>query len=68
MSNWVRRIHRWMSVLFTLCVIANFVSIAMGKQENPPGPITFSPLFPLFLMFLTGAYMFVLPYVGKGRR
>ena len=68
MSKWMRQIHRWMSVVFTLAVIANFVSIAMGKQEHPPGPITYSPLFPLFLMFLTGAYMFALPHVTKWRK
>ena len=67
MSKWIRQIHRWLSIAFTLTVIANFVAIGMGKQENPPGLLTYSPLFPLALLMLTGLYMFVLPYATKWR-
>jgi len=65
MSKWIRQFHRWTSIVFTLTVIANFVMLAMGKQENPPGPVTYSPLLPLGLLLITGLYMFVLPYVSK---
>jgi hypothetical protein len=64
MSKWIRQVHRWLSILFTLTVIANFV--AMGVVGQPPAWITYSPLLPLFLLMLTGLYMFVLPYVSKG--
>jgi len=67
MSKWIRQIHRWLSIAFTLTVIANFVAIGMGKQENPPGLLTYSPLFPLALLLLTGLYMFVLPYATRWR-
>ena len=67
MSKWIRQIHRWLSIAFTLTVIANFVAIGMGKQENPPGLLTYSPLFPLALLLFTGLYMFVLPYATKWR-
>jgi len=67
MSKWIRQIHRWLSIAFTLTVIANFVAIGMGKQENPPGLLTYSPLFPLALLMLTGLYMFVLPYAIRRR-
>ena len=67
MSKWIRQIHRWLSIAFTLTVIANFVAIGMGKQENPPGLLTYSPLFPLALLMLTGLYMFVLPYAARRR-
>ena len=63
-SKWVRQIHRWMSVAFTLCVIANFVALSQGE---PPSWVTYSPLFPLALMFFTGAYLFALPYAGRWR-
>jgi hypothetical protein len=66
-SKWIRQFHRWMAIAFTLTVIANFVAIGMGKQENPPGLLTYSPLFPLALLFFTGLYMFVLPYVTRWR-
>ena len=61
-SAWIRQFHRWMSIAFTLTVIANFVAMARG---TPPAWITYSPLLPLFLLLLTGLYMFALPYLGK---
>lgn len=66
--NWnhgVRQTHRWTSIVFTLAVIANFV--AMGAMGTPPMWVTFAPLPPLFLMLLTGLYMFVLPYAAARR-
>ena len=65
MSKWIRQTHRWLSIVFTVTVIANFVAMALGK---PPSWIVYSPLAPLFLLLFTGLYMFVLPYVSKGRR
>lgn len=64
-NHWIRQSHRWLSIVFTLTVIANFAARAQGGE--PPAWITYSPLPPLFLMLLTGLYMFALPYVGKGR-
>ena len=64
-SKWIRQIHRWLSIAFTLTVIANFVAMAQGQ---PPAWITYSPLFPLFLLLLTGLYLFVLPYAPRWRR
>ncbi|MBS0480317.1 MAG: hypothetical protein JSR79_13610 [Proteobacteria bacterium] len=65
-NRWVRQIHRWLSVLFTLTVIANFVAIA--AVGAPPAWITYSPLPPLFLMLATGLYLFALPYLRRGAR
>jgi hypothetical protein len=68
MSHWVRQIHRWVCIVFTLTVIANFVNMALNPGQ-PPGLVTYSPLLPLLLLLLTGLYMFVLPYVARsGRR
>jgi heme A synthase len=63
-NKWVRQIHRWLSIVFTVTVIANFVVMARGK---PPAWVTYSPLLPLALLLFTGLYLFVLPYVTKGR-
>ena len=65
-NHWIRQIHRWLSILFTLTVIANFVQIGMGKG-NPPNWITYSPLPPLFLMLFSGLYLFALPYLPHRR-
>ena len=66
-NHWIRQIHRWISIVFTLTVIANIVALATGKAEQPPGLLTYSPLLPLFLLLLTGLYLFVLPYATKRR-
>lgn len=63
-NRWIRQIHRWLSIAFTLTVIANFAAMAMGE---PPAWIVYSPLLPLFLLLFTGLYMFVLPYTTKWR-
>jgi hypothetical protein len=61
-SKRVRQTHRWLSIIFTAAVIANFVAMAYG---GPPAWVVYSPLPPLFLMLVTGLYMFVLPYLPK---
>jgi heme A synthase len=66
MSKWVRQIHRWVSIVFTLAVIANFVAMAV-RQGQPPDWITYSPLLPLAFLLFTGLYLFVLPYAAKWR-
>ena len=67
MSRWVRQFHRWVSIAFTLTVILNFVVMAV-RPGQPPALVTYSPLLPLFLLLLTGLYLFVLPYAAKGRQ
>jgi hypothetical protein len=67
-NNWIRQTHRWLSIAFTLTVIANFVALAMGKAEQPPGLLTYSPLLPLALLLFTGLYLFALPYVTRWRQ
>lgn len=66
MSRWVRQIHRWISILFTLTVLANFGALSLGSGEPPPW-ITYSPLLPLTLLLFTGSYLFVLPYTSRKR-
>ena len=64
MSNLVRQAHRWVSIVFTLTVIANFAAMTRGQ---PPAWVTYSPLLPLALLLFTGLYLFVLPYAVKWR-
>ena len=63
-NKWVRQTHRWLSIVFTVTVVANFASMALGK---PPMRLVYSPWPPLFLMLFTGLYMFVLPYAAMAR-
>jgi cellulose synthase/poly-beta-1,6-N-acetylglucosamine synthase-like glycosyltransferase len=65
--NWsklIRQTHRWLSIAFTVTVIANFFAMSQGE---PPAWVTYSPLLPLALLLLSGLYMFVLPYTRNGR-
>lgn len=63
-NKYIRQVHRWLSVVFTATVIANFAAMALG---TPPAWVVYSPLPPLFLLLFTGLYLFALPYVGKQR-
>ena len=63
-NHWIRQAHRWLSIAFTLTVIANFVAMTRG---TPPAWITYSPLVPLAFLLFSGLYLFVLPYVLKRR-
>ena len=64
MSQWIRQIHRWLSIAFTVTVIANFIAMTQGP---PPAWVTYSPLIPLALLLCTGLYLFVLPHAAKWR-
>ncbi len=66
-NKWVRQIHRWVSVAFTVTVIANIVVMSVGQGKMPPPAVTYSPLLPLAVLQLTGIYLFVLPYATKWR-
>lgn len=63
-TNAIRQTHRWLSILFTATVIANFVALSRG---TPPAWVTYAPLPPLFLQLITGLYLFVLPYAARWR-
>jgi hypothetical protein len=63
-NNRIRQIHRWLSIAFTVTVIANFIVLAQGE---PPAWVTYSPLLPLAFLLLTGLYLFVLPYSTRWR-
>jgi len=62
----VRQSHRWISILFTLTVVANFVALGLGGGEAPAW-VTYAPLPPLLLLLLTGLYLFALPYLARRR-
>ena len=63
-SAWIRQIHRWLSILFTLSVIVTFIALALPE---PLVWVSYIPLAPLFLLMATGLYMFALPYFARRR-
>lgn len=64
MSKSLRQLHRWLSIVFTLTVVANFVVLGMGMEVMW---VNYLPLPPLFLLLFSGLYLFALPYFGKRR-
>jgi hypothetical protein len=63
-NKWVRQIHRWLAVTFTVTVVATFVALA---QDDPMVWVSYLPLLPLALLLFSGLYLFVLPYVTRRR-
>lgn len=63
-NKWMRQVHRWLSLAFTLAVIANLVALGMKEQRTWIGLLA---LFPLIPLLATGLYLFVLPYVTRRR-
>lgn len=63
-NRFVRQLHRWVSILFTVAVVANFVALTCGE---PPAWVTYSPLLPLAVLLFSGLYLFVLPYAIRRR-
>ena len=61
---WIRQIHRWLSMAFTVAVIVNVVAMVQEKQAVWVGVLA---LLPLVLLLLTGLYLFVVPYAAKWR-
>lgn len=66
MSGWFRQTHRWLSIVFTLTVLTNIIVMSV-RPGQPPAWITYAPLLPLFLLTVSGLYLFALPYVAKRR-
>lgn len=66
LNTWIRQVHRWLSIAFTIVVAAIFGALGLGKE--PREWVYLLPLVPLAVLMLTGLYMFVLPYVSKSRK
>jgi hypothetical protein len=67
MNKWTRQIHRWTSMLFMATVVLNIVVMSMNPGQQPPPLVVYSPLLPLFVLMLTGCYLFALPYAVRWR-
>jgi len=65
LKHWIRQGHRWLGILLTVTILANFGSMAFGPT---PLAIVYAPLLPLTLLIFSGLYMFFLPYLEKPLR
>jgi uncharacterized membrane protein len=63
-DGWIRQIHRWLSIAFTLAVIANIAAMLGGSEAVWVGLLA---LVPLVLLLASGLYLFALPYLQRRR-
>ncbi len=63
-NKWARQSHRWLSIVFTVAVIVNGITVIRGHYNNRLG---LSAVAILALLLVTGLYLFVLPYLNKRR-
>jgi heme A synthase len=63
-NKWVRQVHRWLSIAFTVAVIVNIAAVVQKKYTDRMGLLA---VLPLALLLVTGLYLFVLPYATKWR-
>lgn len=67
MSHMIRQLHRWISVAFTLAVLANIFHLATTRSEEPAVWVGLLALGPLIALLVTGVYLFALPYLRRSR-
>jgi len=63
-NTWIRQLHRWLSIAFTVAVIVNVAALVQKEQAVWIGLLA---LLPLAVLLVTGLYLFVLPYAAKWR-
>lgn len=63
-NKWIRQMHRWLSLAFTLAVIANIAAMGMTEPAVWIGLLALVPLIPLLI---TGLYLFAQPYLARRR-
>ena len=58
----MRKIHRVIAALFLLTLPPAAYASFTGNPESP-SPLVYLPLFPLFVLIITGTYMLVRPWI-----
>lgn len=61
----IRKTHRWISILFTAAVVVAFIVPVFSPTSEW---VYFLPLGPLFILLLSGLYLFALPLLGKRQK
>jgi hypothetical protein len=69
-SKWLRKIHRWIAVPTALAIPAALVIKLAGNPKMVAAweRLDKIPSILMLFMAISGAYLFLLPYIMKGQR
>lgn len=70
LSKWLRKVHRWIAVPTAIAIPAAVVIKLVGSQELVDAweRLDKIPSLLMLAMAVTGAYLFLLPYIVKAQR
>ena len=70
LSKWLRKFHRWIAVPTALAIPAAFVIKMTGDTQLAETweKLDKIPSVLMLIMAISGAYLFLLPYIVKGQR
>lgn len=70
LSKWFRKFHRWIAVPTALAIPTALIIKLVGSEELVATweRLDKIPSILMLVMAITGAYLFLLPYIVKGQR
>jgi hypothetical protein len=70
LSKWLRKFHRWIAVPTALAIPAAVVIKLIGDPKTVEAweKLDKIPSILMLIMTISGAYLFLLPYIVKGQR
>mgnify|MGYP001350258187 len=70
LSKWLRKFHRWIAVPTAIAIPVAVIIKLIGNQNLVETWERFDkiPSLLMLIMALSGAYLFLLPYIVKGQR
>lgn len=70
LSKWFRKFHRWIAVPTALAIPTALIIKLVGSEELVATweRLDKIPSILMLVMAITGAYLFILPYIVKGQR
>ena len=70
LNKWLRLIHRWIAIPTALLIPVRLIMEALGSQAALELWEKWEKLPSILMLFMaiTGAYLYLLPYIVKGQR
>jgi len=70
LSKWFRKFHRWIAIPTALAIPAAVIIKLVGDPQLVAAWEKFDkiPSILMLIMAISGAYLFLLPYIVKGQR